>query len=188
MRIRVAAALLLAFSCTSAPAARQPPDGPSSQGTPSSSSEEEPFVRTCESSVFGELGRGWRDGSILAGPLAFVGAVGYAHQPARFFEESRGRWSGQKILVRITGATPVTVQIHPAAWSFAGLLYDPASFNTRRPELRQAAVRFEPCRAQAATQFNGAFLVDGVHCVPVTVTVEGKGSQGRILEFGPCPR
>jgi intracellular sulfur oxidation DsrE/DsrF family protein len=179
---------LITASCTGTPPARvpsasQPVDTAS---TPASGpGAEEPFVRTCESSVFGELRR-WRDSSILAGPLAFVGARGYADEPARFHIQPNGRWSGRKVLIRITGETPVTVEVVPAARAFAGLLYDPASFNTHKPGLMQTAVRFQPCPTQSATQFNGAFLVDGVSCVPVTVTVEGRESRERVLRFGPC--
>jgi hypothetical protein len=146
---------------------------------------DEPFVRPCGSSVFGEL-RGWKGASILAGPLAFVGAKAYRDYPARSFEERGGRWSEQKVLVLVMGATPVTVEVAPEARAFAGLIYDPANFNTHKPRFALSAVRFEPCPEQRSTQFNGAFLVNGAHCVPVTVSVEGREPQQRVLTFGPC--
>ena len=187
MRPRSVTALLLAASCTSAPVAPEPTVGPRSPAaTAVPSAPAEPFVRTCRTSVFGELDRGWRGDSILVGPLAFVSGRGYEHEPARSFVEPKGRWSGQKVLVVVTGETAVTVEIAPEARSSAGLAYDPATFNTHEPELTKAAVRFEPCPNQASTQFNGAFLVDGVSCVPVTVTVEGREPQARVFEFGPC--
>jgi hypothetical protein len=193
MRVAIIAALiLLAASCTSTPGGPELAAG-SRSATVSASAPESPspaspsvFVRTCEMSVFGRLGRGWRQFSILAGPLALVGAKGYSDDPARVFADPKGRWSGQKVLVRITGSSPVTVEIDPKARSYAGLVYDPDTFNTHNPERAQFAVRFEPCSTQTATQFNGAFLVDGVRCVPVTVAVEGDASHARVLEFGPC--
>jgi hypothetical protein len=180
-------------SCTPATKAPAPstdstvaqPTGPTAS-PPTDASSPMPFVRSCDTSVFGDLGRGWREGAVLAGPLAFVGARGYADAPARTLEGRGDRWSGQKVLVRVTGGAVVTVEIAREARAFAGLLYDPSHFNTNVPERAVAAVRFEPCPAQSATQFNGAFLVDGVRCVPVTVTVEGMQPQDRVLEFGHC--
>ena len=32
------------------------------------------YTRSCDDSVWGSLGRGWRKGSIVVGPLAIVGA------------------------------------------------------------------------------------------------------------------
>ncbi len=190
MRARFLVILLLAATCTSGGTAadlvptgadpRSPSEAPSPVASPTT------FVRMCEMSVFGQLGHGWRAYSILAGPLAFVAAKGYADEPARFFLEPHGRWSSEKLLVRVTGDAPVTVAILPEARVFAGMVYDPSGFNTRRPEETQDAVTFEPCPEQRATLFNGAFLIDGVRCVPLIVTVEGKEPQTLMLAFGPC--
>src|SRR5688500_19212693 len=38
--------------------------------------EPPPYVRTCSSSAYGDLGAGWREHAVVAGHLAFVGLGG----------------------------------------------------------------------------------------------------------------
>jgi hypothetical protein len=54
--------------------------------TKTASQEVKGFVRTCETNVYGKLDpRGWRERSIVAGPVAFWYADEYARAPASLF-------------------------------------------------------------------------------------------------------
>ena len=69
----------------------------------------------------------------------------------------------------------------------ASLSYDPDRFNG--PLARgDHTVRFEPCGGdQASTQFNGAFLISRLGCVPVDVRWTGGAARIRLpFGTGPC--
>jgi hypothetical protein len=111
------------------------------------------FVRTCESSVTGDLGAGWCHDAVLAGPVAFVGAKGYADDPERWFVTGSPRMArAQKVLAVVDGDRPVRARD-------AALFYDPSEWgqSNRVPFRRGDGVtRFEPCtEGQKTTQFNG---------------------------------
>lgn len=148
------------------------------------------FVRPCDSSVSGRLGAGWRRREVVAGPVAFVGAAGYAEDPPRVFEAPGDRATSQKILIVVDGARPVVVSVrHPDA----ALAYDPDRWGPRNVVPFRSGdpmVRFEPCGGdQHRTQFNGAFLVRGSMCVAVEVRVESEEPLSATLSFGAgdCP-
>lgn len=148
------------------------------------------FVRPCDSSVSGSLGAGWRRHQVVAGPVAFVGARGYADDPASWFSAPGDRATSQKVLIVVDGDRPVVVSVrHPDA----ALAYDPDRWRTRNVvpfRSGDARVRFEPCGGdQHRTQFNGAFLLRGPSCVPVEVRVEAGQQLFATLSFGAgdCP-
>lgn len=143
------------------------------------------FVRTCESSVYGDLGPRWRRDEVAAGPVVFVAASSYADDAARWFSAPGDRATAHKVLIVVIGDRPVEVSVrHPDA----ALAYDPRRWggrNRMRFEAGDPSVRFEPCGGdQRSTQFNGAFLVRGPSCVPVEVEVEGGTPALTTLSFG----
>jgi hypothetical protein len=158
--------------------------------TPSVTGPPAPFVRTCDSSVFGELGRDFEDGSVVAGPVVFVGIEGYERLGDRWFRVREGRAPAIKVLLVVRGKDPVTISI--AGDVPASLAYDPAmwrSSNVVPLSAGDAAVTFEPCGGgPQRTQFNGAFLVSGPRCVPVEVAIPSGETLRAELPFGTsCP-
>jgi hypothetical protein len=144
------------------------------------------FVRPCESSVYGDLGPGWRRREISAGPVTFVAARGYADDPERWFSAPAALARTHKVLVVVAGERPVTVSVrHPDA----ALAYDPERWgqtNTVPFRRGHPRTRFEPCAGddQRATQFNGGFLLRGPACVPVEVRPQGGDPIFVTLSFG----
>jgi hypothetical protein len=149
---------------------------------PALADEPEPFVRTCSSSAYGDLGSGWQKRAIVAGPLAFVG-VKNGLASSRF---------PQKILVVVEPNRVVTVTIAARSRARAALGYNEIQTRTGRIPLASGtnAVRFEACAAVASravwnrgTQFPGYFLVNGPRCVHVEIRAGGKLIR-RALRFG----
>jgi hypothetical protein len=200
MRRALLVALATAASCTGGQAATTTPASPASSPSPSASVSADPsgptaspeptttesvdpetFVRTCDSSVYGDLGPRFRGENLTVGPITFVGSAGYETAPPRFFQTAAGRFRPQKILVVVERGSPVTVSITPRSRRFASLAYDPALFNRRfdDPSGGHTTVTFEPCGGdQPRTQFNGAFVVDAPRCVHLVITYGGTTARG----------
>jgi hypothetical protein len=173
-------AALLGVGCTAIPSAPPRPEGPSEAVGPHG------FVRSCESSVFGDLGAGWRRDALIAGPVAFVGARGYEDDPKRSFRTRPGRATAFKVLLVITGDRPILVSLRTPG---AALFYNPSKWGLSNNVPFRAgdeATRFEPCRDanQPSTQFNGGFLVRRPMCVPVEVRVRDEEPVLVSLSFG----
>jgi hypothetical protein len=185
-------ALLLLVACTrGTPNIEGQQSEPPTIGSPSigASAARSLFARTCDSSVFGDLGSDWRRGQIEAGPVVFVGAAGYANDPRKRFAAPGRFATSQKVLVVVRGSRPVEVSVrHPDA----ALSYDPARWGDRNvvPFRRGVpAVRFEPCGGdQRWTQFNGAFLLRGPGCVPVEVRPQDATPISVMISFGAGDR
>jgi hypothetical protein len=179
---RLAGFALLAIVACTGPA---PGGGGTSRSDPGSP---EPasglFVRSCESSVYGDLGPGWRRDEATAGRVVFVAANSYADDPPRRFSAPGDRATLHKVLIVVEGGGSVEVSIdHPDA----ALAYDEAKWGQRnrmRLEAGDPRVRFEPCPDQRSTQFNGGFLVRGPTCVPVEVQVQEGTPAFATLSFG----
>jgi hypothetical protein len=180
-------------TCTNASSGegRSSPPGPSlstSSGPSSHTGSEDAtlFVRTCESSVEGDLGPGWRQGEISAGPVTFVGAQGYADDREDLFSAPGELATSQKVLVVVDGDGAVLLSIrHPDA----RLAYNPARWRPRNIvpfRLGYPLTRFEPCANddRRSTQFNGSFLLRGPACVPLEVRPEGGEPIVTTLSFG----
>jgi hypothetical protein len=144
-------------------------------------------VRSCDSSVSGDLGADWRRDAVLAGPVAFVGARGYEDDPKRlFFADDPAMARAQKVLAVVDGGRPVVVSVQMRD---AALFYDPSKWGqSNRVAFRRgdAVTRFEPCLGadQLPTQFNGGFLVRRPICVLVEVRVEDEEPILVSLSFG----
>jgi hypothetical protein len=153
-------------------------------------------------SVYGTLDApGWKEHSIIAGPLVFYYADQFARQPASTFAPIAGRsgyYPGQKLLVLARRGEVATVVVPGSERRNAGLLYNPAEWNDRnayRVEDGETAVKFKACKKgerapvggplNAMTQFNGGFVVAGVRCVPLEVLVRGQEATTPVtLSFG----
>jgi hypothetical protein len=155
------------------------------------------FVRSCATSVFGDLGRGWRsdDAAAVVGPLALLYPGAYADEPKAWFARHDGAYRSQKVLAVIKQGSVVTVAIAPSARGAASLLYDPGAFwQPRGYEVSdgERAVTFEACSegeaslgpAHSATQFNGGFIVAGSGCVALTAWVGDSAPRRIVLSFG----
>ncbi len=145
------------------------------------------FVRTCESSVYGELSRQTVEtNSVRAGPLYLIGLPGYAHARASEFRRPNGRLNAVKVLAVARRAA--TLSIAPADRPHASLIYDPHRFSAGRVERGDYRVTFQVCHPppdRYGTQFNGGFLVDGVRCIALNVAWDGGAHHRRILaSFG----
>jgi hypothetical protein len=137
------------------------------------------FVRTCESSVYGDLGDGWRKQSVVVGPLAFVALRYAATQPAADFRRRGGSYQGLKVLAVVEAGATVTLTVPARERRHLSLLYNPAAWketNRYRIADGDTAVTFQSCPPEQTpfgadgTQFNGGFLVDGPRCATLEVS------------------
>ena len=156
---------------------------------PAVADEPEPYVRSCATSQFGELGQDWQERAIVAGHVAFVGLKnGYE----RWRPAGPGAWPLKVVVVVDPNAAP-TVTIAERSRAHASLGYNDVRFRGGGsvPLSRGAeSVRFAACRAvlsrepwNRGTQFGGVFLVSGRRCVYIEIATQGKVIR-RALRFG----
>lgn len=157
--------------------------------------EPEPYVRTCSSSAYGDLGRGWRERAVVAGRLAFVG-LGGVRRAAELDRVGPGAANPLKVLVVVEPGSAPTLTIAPRSRRGAALGYDNIRIEQAKTDrgvplaAGTTSVRFKGCRAVASrepwnrgTQFPGYFLVARRGCVHVEVRSGGKLIR-RALRFG----
>jgi hypothetical protein len=159
---------------------------------PALADDPDPYVRTCSSSAYGDLGQGWRERALVAGHVAFVGMRG-GYNRMYLDPVGRGRGNPLKVLVVVDPNAGPTVTIAPRSRAYASLGYNsirqqdstgvPLAAGTK-------SVRFRACRLvrsrepwNRGTQFPGYFLVNGPRCVYVDVATQGKVLR-RKLSFG----
>jgi hypothetical protein len=151
-------------------------------------------TRGCEESVSGDLGRDWRDSTIVVGPLGLV-AIWYANESDKSFRHlGKNRYRGQKVLVLVRRGKTVTLVVPEEARRVVSLLYDPDRWRMRnayRVAEGNVVTTFRACegvfgvRPHEYTQFNGAIVVAGARCVPLDVYAEGSDEPLRaMLSFG----
>jgi hypothetical protein len=151
-------------------------------------------VRRCDERVSGDLGRDWRDSTILVGPIGLVASF-YDRQPTKVFAPLRnGVYASQKVLVLVRRGTTATLVVPREARGVASLLYARAKWKARnayRLSEGDVATIFEACeglsgfRPHEYTQFNGGIVVAGARCVPLDVYAEGSDKPLRaVLSFG----
>jgi hypothetical protein len=183
-----------AAGATAAPAApTTAATTPPPAGQPASRSAR-PFVRTCESSVYGDLGDGWRKQSVVVGPLAFVALRYAATQPSADFRRRGGHYQGLKVLAVVEAGATVTLTVPAAERRHLALLYDPAAWkedNRYRLGDGDTAVTFQSCPPEQTppgadgTQFNGGFLVAGARCATLEVATPAWRTPRRVtVSFG----
>lgn len=152
-----------------------------------------PFVRDCSTSQYGDLGRGWRERAVIAGPVAFAGMRdGYAS----------GGPLPLKVLVVVDPQRVATVTIAARSRGYAALGYNgvrssgggrptPLSRGTRSVHFRACGAApgstRDPWKSREpwnrGTQFGGYFLVAGRRCVHVEIASRGRILR-RVLRFG----
>jgi hypothetical protein len=197
-----AAALALALAACTAEAPAERAAGPTAApAPPATAATTRPpagtagaFVRACESSVYGDLGGGWRAQSVVAGPIAFVALRHAATQPAADFRRRGGGYQGLKALAVVEAGTTVTLTVPAAERRHLALLYDPAGWkedNRYRLGDGDTAVTFRSCPPEqtppgaGGTQFNGGFLVAGARCAVLEVSTPAWRTPRRVaVSFG----
>ena len=143
--------------------------------------EATPPVRSCESSVYGELPAGWEAQTVFAGPLGFFdlhrNLLEARYTPLR---GTTRRYEAIKVLLLVKGGASATLTVPREERRQVALLYAPplarGGIGVSVAE-GHAAVTFRACPASEDppyTQFNGGFVVAGARCAQVNVTVEGR--------------
>src|SRR6266540_2500080 len=86
--------LMFLAACTSGSPVQTVPSetGATSSPAPATPSRAEPFVRSCEASVYGDLGSGWRKHALAAGPIAFLGLGTAAGATAADLAPAEGKY------------------------------------------------------------------------------------------------
>lgn len=163
----LASAVLLA-GCTSA--------GPHPNG-PSSDEDVAPFVRTCDSAVFGDPNM---KNAVVRGPLLLVGTPQAANLPQRAFEPHGDRYGAIKLLAVVRGPHDVTVTIPMGQRDSVSLLYDPDARANEHGFLfaaGDARVTFEAC-SEREPQYNGGFIATMPGCVSLDVESKTSSASG----------
>ena len=155
---------------------------------PALADESEPYVRECGTSVYGDLGLGWRERAVVAGHVAFVGMKqGYI----RYRPSGHGA-RPVKVLVVVDPHAAPTVTIAARSRSHAALGYNGIRNDGRAVPVERGteSVIFRACRPDRSreawnrgTQFAGYFLVSGRRCVHLEIATAGKVLR-RALRFG----
>src|SRR5437870_1533489 len=132
--LRVSATgLALLVACTSGSGSPPPVRVSQVHGSPSpaitATPRSEPFVRTCETSVYGDLGPSWRRTALAAGLIAFVGPASAGVAPADDFAAVGGKYRSVKALAVVDQGAEVTVSVSAGDRAHAALLYDPSAFS-----------------------------------------------------------
>jgi hypothetical protein len=146
---------------------------------------QEPVMRDCTSSVYGDLGSDWMRSSIVVGPLAFVRARAYSSSTSSFASVGGGRYRGSKLLAAVRTGWVVRVVVPAADRRKVALQYAPADFNRAVvPAQSEHDVIFTACppgrpflgpTSAPWTQFNGAIVVAGRRCVMLSVFAAKQG-------------
>jgi hypothetical protein len=154
--------------------------------------EATPPVRSCESSVYGELPAGWEAHTVFAGPLGFFDL--YQNLREGRYTPLRGttrRYEAIKVLLLVRGGESATLTVPPDERRQVALLYAPPlaqGGNGVSVAEGHAAVTFHACPATGDlpyTQFNGGFVVAGARCAEVDVSVEGRAETHALrIPFG----
>jgi hypothetical protein len=189
------AAFVLLSACTGASRGVSP--SPSSASSVVSTSTPSPtglFVRTCEASVYGDLGRGWRKNAFVAGAIAFVGLPGAATAPRSDFAPLEDGFRSVKALAVVNEGADVTISVSSEDQTHVSLLYDPASFkdlNSYQIADGETVVTFQSCSSgespfgvRGPTQFNGGFIVDGPQCATLEVRAATGPAKRVDVAFG----
>ena len=147
-------------------------------------------ARGCDASVSGGLGSNWRDGAVVAGPVAFVD-LRLAATPSPLVSP-RDRTGIVKALIVLDAGTSVRLAVAGAARRHARLMYTAESLGLgrRNAPLRVGtpSVMLTACSGRD-TQFNGGFIVDGRRCVPLEISQPGRSTERITISLGAgrCP-
>ena len=155
-----------------------------------------PPVRTCRSSVYGQLSEDLIARSPRFGPVRLIGYDPVRTAKSSWIKSFRSPITGQysvKVLLLVDRGPGVTLAVAPGNRQTVALSYVPARFNIRRVTAGDAAVTFSPCRGdenvpgagEGHTQFNGSFVVARPLCARFELGIEGQTEPLRFsLPFG----
>jgi hypothetical protein len=192
MATRRAVLLFIAVACSACTTTSPTPSLMASEADPAGHTPTEPatFDRRCGSDVYGNIGRNWRAGATVVGPLALLYLSAYADATPRTFSARGDRYRALKVLAVVAPGRSVTVTVPNALRARLGLLYDPSAFKMTgryRVEAGEPAVRFHPCERNRATQFNGGLIAAGPGCYALDVRVGGGAPRRLRFPVGqPC--
>ena len=154
-------------------------------------------MRTCETSVYGDLGPSWRRTALAAGLIAFVGPASAGVAPADDFAAVGGKYRSVKALAVVDQGAEVTVSVSAGDRAHAALLYDPSAFSDQGLYSLadgRSAVTFQSCSkgespygVEGPTQFNGGLIVDGPRCLTLDVLASREPSLQLVVSLGAGP-
>jgi hypothetical protein len=169
-KLALASAALLA-ACTSS--------GLPHPKTPSSIEDVAPFVRECDTAVFGDPNM---KNAVTIGSLVLVGIPQAADLPPRAFKPHEGRYSAIKVLAVVKGSNDVTVTVPRSQRDSVSLLYDPGARANKNGFLfstGDSRVTFEACTGMEP-QYNGGFIATRPSCVSLKVQSKAASTLGWI--------
>jgi hypothetical protein len=146
---------------------------------PSSIEDVSPFVRECDTAVFGDPNM---KNATTIGPLVLVGTPQAANLPPRTFTSHEGRYGAIKMLAVVEGSTDVTVTVPGSQRDSVSLLYDPGARANKNGFLLSAGdprVIFEACPG-TEPQYNGGFIATQPSCVNLEVQSKASSTWGWI--------
>jgi hypothetical protein len=158
-------------------------DGSTSANSAPLGSPSNPYVRTCETRAWGELGADHREHSIVVGPLVFLYLKDFATARPEDYTGPDGRLDPMlKVAVLVEAGAAVNVTVAPAAPEQAILLYRWSDGSAPAAESFDGdqSVTFQAC-TDADTIFTGGFRVSGPSCVPLDVRVADMGEPQRMM-------
>jgi hypothetical protein len=138
-----------------------------------------PFVRECDTAVFGDPNM---ENAIRLGPLVLVGVPQAASLPQRAFKPHEGRYGAIKLLAVVEGPNDVTVTVPMSQRDSVSLLYDPNARANKNGFLLSAGdprVVFEACPG-LEPQYNGGFIATRPSCVRLEVRSKASSTSGWI--------
>lgn len=150
-------------------------------------------TRPCTSSVSGDQGSGWKENSVISGPLAFVNVRPYESVSPKSFRRRGNGYRSTKALVAVRNGAAVTVTVPDSHRRRGAMLYDRERFGRRGYALADGhlTVSFLACSdhdertSGGWTQFNGGFVLTRAQCLPLEVRVPGRAAVRRaVLSFG----
>lgn len=121
------------------------------------------------------------DTDVVVGPISWPKLMTWATaDPGGFRMEPSN--NDFKIGAQLKAGSAVTVSVAPEARAYAGLDYGQAFGYSPAP-----TVVFHACQ-NSDTAYIGGFHVEGRHCVPFDVSVDGKPPVRIVISFfnGPC--
>jgi hypothetical protein len=157
-----------------------------------------PATRSCQQSVYGQLGGDWLQRSYNVGPIHFVGYDPVeASDPSWLWKPypDSGQYAVKQLLV-IDRGPALTIAVASQDRMDVALSYIPGRFNRHRVTDLDPAVTFQPCTGSEQTppwaknpytQFNGGFVFRHPLCAHLTIAVEGRDAVPLALPLGhPC--
>jgi hypothetical protein len=166
----IATAVLLA-ACTSL--------GPPHPKKPSGAEDVAPFIRECDTAVFGDPNM---KNAVRIGPLVLVGIPQAAKLSPRAFKPHEGRYGAIKLLAIVEESSDLTLTVPRSQRDSVSLLYNEGARANKNGFLFSAGdprVTFQACPGMEP-QYNGGFIATRPSCVSLEVQSKAATTSGRI--------